>query len=173
MEGALDGVVAQAAELFGRVDILVNAVGGYRAGTPAHETPAQTWDLMLGLNLKSSVTAARAVVPVMLRRWYGRIVLVAARAAAAGAAGMSAYAASKAAVVRLAESMAAELKADGITVNCVIPGTLDTPQNRRDRPDADHTRWVAPEAVADVILFLASDGARAVTGAAVPVLGLT
>jgi len=173
VDGALDGVVAQAVELFGRVDVLVNAVGGYRAGVRAHETPSQMWDLMLGLNLRTSLTAVRAAVPVMLRGHYGRIVMVAARAAAAGAAGMAAYSASKAAVVRLAESMAAELKGEGITVNCVVPGTLDTPQNRRDRPDADHSQWVAPEAVADVILFLASEAARCVSGAAVPVLGLS
>lgn len=170
-DGALDGVVAQTVELLGGIDILVNAVGGYRAGTRVHETPVRTWELMLDLNLRTSLTAARAVVPEMLRRGHGRIVMVAARAAAAGAAGMAAYSASKAAVVRLTESMAAELREDGINVNCVVPGTLDTPQNRRDRPDADHSKWVAPEAVADVILFLASEGARAVTGAAVPVLG--
>ncbi len=170
-DGALDGVVAQTVELLGGIDILVNTVGGYRAGTRAHETPARTWELMLDLNLRTSLTAARAVVPEMLRRGRGRIVMVAARAATAGAAGMAAYSASKAAVVRLTESMAAELRGDGINVNCVVPGTLDTPQNRRDRPDADHSKWVAPEAVADVILFLASEGARAVTGVAVPVLG--
>ncbi len=170
-DGALDGVVAQAVELFGGIDILVNTVGGYRAGAPAHETPRETWELMLDLNLRTSLTAARAVVPVMLRRGSGRIVMVAARAAAAGAAGMAAYSASKAAVLRLVESMAAELRDGGVTVNCVVPGTLDTPQNRRDAPNADSSRWVAPEAVADVILFLASDAARAVSGAAVPVLG--
>jgi len=172
-DGALDGVVAQAVALFGRVDVLVNAVGGYRAGTPVHETPVATWDFLLGLNLKTSLMAARAVVPVMLRQRHGKIVMVAARAAAAGTANMAAYSASKAAVVRLAESLAAELKDSGINVNCVVPGTLDTPPNRRDRPDADHSRWVAPEAVADVILFLASDAARGVNGAAVPVLGLS
>ena len=172
-DGALDGVVAEAVERFGRVDALVNCAGGFRGGTTVRETPIETWDHLLAINLKTSLTAARAVIPAMLRRRYGRIVLVAARAAAAGAAGMSAYSASKAAVVRLSESLAAELRGEGINVNCVVPGTLDTAQNRHDRPDADHSKWVAPAAVADVIVFLASDAARAVSGAAVPVLGLS
>ncbi len=171
--GALEGVVAQAAELFGRLDILVNAVGGFRAGTPVHETPLETWDMLLDLNLRTSLVAARAVIPVMLRQRYGKIVTVAARAAAAGAANMAAYSAAKAAVVRLTESMAAELKGSGINVNCVLPGTLDTAQNRQERPDADHSKWVSPDAVADVILFLASDAARAVVGASVPAFGLS
>lgn len=172
-EGALDGVVAQAVELFGRIDILVNTVGGFQAGTPVHETPVETWEFLLGLNLRTSLVAAKAVIPVMLRQGDGKIVMVAARAAWAGAANMAAYSASKAAVVRLTESLAAELKSAAINVNCVVPGTLDTPHNREERPDADHSRWVAPEAVADVILFLASDAARGVNGAAVPVLGLS
>ena len=171
--GALDGIVTQAVELFGRLDILVNAVGGFRAGTPVHETPLETWDMLLDLNLRTSLVAARAVIPTMLRQRYGKIVTVAARAAGAGAANMAAYSAAKAAVVRLTESMAAELKGSGINVNCVLPGTLDTAQNRQERPGADHSTWVAPEAVADVVLFLASGAARAVVGASVPVFGLS
>ncbi|MDD5562808.1 MAG: SDR family NAD(P)-dependent oxidoreductase [Thermoanaerobaculaceae bacterium] len=171
--GALDGVVTRAVELFGRVDILVNAVGGFRGGAPVHETPLETWDVLLDLNLRTSVVAARAVIPAMLRQRYGKIVLVAARAAGAGAANLAAYSAAKAAVVRLTESMAAELKGDGINVNCVLPGTIDTAQNRQERPGADHAKWVPPSAIADVILFLASDAARAVVGASVPVFGLS
>ncbi len=170
--GGLDAVVAQAVERFGRIDILVNAVGGFRAGRPMHETPMETWDLLLDLNLRTTLVAARAVVPAMLAQRYGKIVTVAARAALAGAANMAAYSASKAAVVRLTESLAAELKGDGINVNCVLPGTLDTAQNREDRPDADFSTWVPLEALADVILFLTSDAARAVHGAAMPVYGL-
>lgn len=173
VEGALDGVVAQTVELFGRVDIMVNTVGGFRAGTPVHQSPLETWDFLLGLNLRTSLVAAKAVIPVMLRQGNGKIVMVAARAAWAGGANMAAYSASKAAVMRLTESLAAELKASGINVNCVAPGTLDTAANRQDQPAADHSKWVAPEAVADVILFLASDAARGVHGAALPVLGLS
>ena len=173
VEGALDGVVAQTMELFGRVDIMVNTVGGFRAGTPVHQSPLETWDFLLGLNLRTSLVAAKAVIPVMLRQGNGKIVMVAARAAWAGGANMAAYSASKAAVMRLTESLAAELKASGINVNCVAPGTLDTAANRQDQPAADHSKWVAPEAVADVIRFLAADAARGVHGATLPVLGLS
>ena len=107
----------------------------------------------------------------MLRAGKGRIINVAARAALQGAARLAAYSASKSAVVRLTESLAAELKDNGITVNCVLPGTIDTPQNRQASPREDFSRWVPPDAIADVILFLASDSARAVTGAAIPVYG--
>ena len=171
--GALEGLVSQAVEVFGRVDILVHTVGGFRAGQPLHETPMETWDLLLDLNLRTTVLAARAVVPTMLAQRFGKIVTVAARAALTGSATLAAYSAAKAAVLRLTESLAAEVSHFGINVNCVLPGTLDTPQNRQDRPDADFSKWVAPEAVADVILFLASDAARAVNGAAVPVYGLS
>jgi NAD(P)-dependent dehydrogenase (short-subunit alcohol dehydrogenase family) len=172
-QGALDGVVAQAVELFRRIDVLVNTVGGFRAGQPLHETPMETWDLMLDLNLRTTLVAARAVLPIMLAQRRGKIITVAARAGLVGAANMAAYAAAKAAVVRMTESLAAEVKHAGINVNCVLPGTLDTPQNRQDRPDADFSNWVTTDAVTDVILFLASDGARAVNGAAVPVYGLS
>ncbi len=171
--GTLDGVVAGAVERFGRVDVLVNAAGGFRAGERAHETSPETWELLLDLNLRTSLAGVRAVVPAMLRQRYGKIVLVAARAALAGAANMAAYSASKAAVVRLTESLAAELRHDGINANCVLPGTMDTPQNRSDSPNADFGTWVPPDAVADVILFLSSDLARGVHGAAVPVVGLS
>jgi NAD(P)-dependent dehydrogenase (short-subunit alcohol dehydrogenase family) len=171
--GALDDIVAKATSRFGRLDVLVNAVGGFRAGHPVHETPLETWDLMLDLNLRSSLLAARAVLPAMLRQRDGKIVLVAARAALGGTANLAAYSAAKAAVVRLTESLAAEVRHAGINVNCVLPGTLDTPQNRAERPDADFTKWVPLAAVADVIAFLASEGASAVHGAAVPVYGLS
>jgi NAD(P)-dependent dehydrogenase (short-subunit alcohol dehydrogenase family) len=171
--GDLDGVVARAVELFGRLDVLVNCVGGFRAGQPLHETPMETWDLLLDLNLRTTLVAARAVLPTMLAQGYGKIITIAARAAMAGAANMAAYAAAKAAVLRLTESLAAEVKHAGVNVNCVLPGTLDTPQNRRERPDADFSKWVTPEAVACVILFLASDSARAIHGAAVPAYGLS
>ena len=171
--GELDGVVARAVELFGRLDILVNTVGGFRAGQPLDETPMETWDLLLDLNLRTTLVAVRAVIPTMLAQRYGKIITIAARAAMAGAANMAAYTAAKAAVLRLTESLAAEVKQAGINVNCVLPGTLDTPQNRQERTDADFSKWVTPEAVACVILFLASEAADAVHGAAVPAYGLT
>ena len=169
--GAVEAAVQEAIRRFGRIDVLAHTVGGYRAGAPLHETPLETWDFMLDLNARTVFIASRAVIPHMLEQGDGRIISVAARAALKGAARMSAYAASKSAVVRLTETMANELKRKGVNANCVLPGTIDTPQNRESMPDADHSRWVKPEEIADVILFLASDAARAIHGAAIPVYG--
>lgn len=156
---------------FQRIDVLVNAVGGYAGGKPVHEDDAANWERMFRINLTTTLNACRAAVPAMLRQGGGRIVNVAARAALSGVPTLGAYSASKSAVIRLTESLAGELKDSGIGVNCILPGTIDTPQNRADMPSADFSKWVAPAAIADVILFLASDAARAVTGAAVPVYG--
>lgn len=170
-EDAVQGMVGQALERFGRIDVLVNTVGGWRGGEPVHETSLDMLDFLFNLNARPAFIASRAVVPSMLDRGSGKIVNVAARAALKGTARNGAYSASKAAVVRLTETMAAELKNEGINVNCVLPGTIDTPDNRQSMPKADHSRWVPPEAIAEVILFLASDVAWAVNGAAVPVYG--
>jgi len=142
-------------------------------GEAVHETRDATWDFLLDLNARSIIHTARAVVPGMVARGEGRIVNVAAHAALRGTAGMGAYCASKSAVMRLTESMAAELRERGINVNCVMPTIIDTPENRRDMPDADPARWVAPADLAEVIRFLASPAARAVHGAALPVTGLS
>lgn len=168
---SVEGAVEAAVQRFGRIDVLANAVGGWRGGKLAHETPLETWDLMHSLNARSAFILSRAVVPHMLEQGAGKIVHTAARAGLAGAARSAAYSASKGAVVRLVESLAAELKHKGITVNCVLPGTIDTPQNRAAMPQADHSRWVPPEAIAQVFLFLASDVAWPVSGAAIPVYG--
>ena len=154
------------------IDILCNIAGGFRMGQPVHETPEDTWELMLGLNAKSVINCARTVVPGMLAAGRGKIVNIAAVAGLSGKANMGAYSASKSAVIRLTESMSAELRDKGINVNCVLPSVIDTPQNRADMPKADPRRWVAPDALADVVLFLASDAARAIHGAAIPVNGL-
>jgi NAD(P)-dependent dehydrogenase (short-subunit alcohol dehydrogenase family) len=151
-------------------EVLVNVAGGFRFERLAEGDPA-TWVLMFDMNLKTAVVASLAVLPHLKARGSGRIVNIGAGAAARGHAGMGAYTASKAGVVRLSESLADELKDHGITVNTILPGTLDTPANRAAMPDADVRRWVDPDAVAEVILFLASDGARAVTGAAIRVFG--
>jgi len=168
---AVEAMVAEALARLGRIDLLVNAAGGWQGGSPVYETPLETWDLLLDLNARSVFLTCRAVVPAMLERGYGKIVNVAARSGLSGDARNGVYAASKSAVIRLTESLAAELKAKGLNVNCVLPGTIDTPQNREAMPKADHSRWVPPEAIADVILFLASDAAWPVNGAAVPVYG--
>lgn len=169
---AVAAMVDEAARELGRLDVLVNCHGMYHGGTPVHETPLADWDLIVDADARSVFHTCRAVVPHLLRGG-GRIVNVGARAALAGSAGSAIYTAAKSAVVRLTESMAAELRERGIGVNCVLPGTIDTPANRASRPDADFTRWVRPEAIADVMLFLCSDAARAVHGAAVPVYGLS
>lgn len=162
--------VEQAATL-GSIDVLANIAGGFTMGPPLHETSDRDWDFMMDLNARSVFNTCRAVIPHMLSQSGGRIVNVSARAAREGKARMGPYCASKAAVLTLTESLAAEHKLAGINVNCILPGTIDTPQNRADMPDADHSRWVPPAALADVVVFLASDAARAVTGAAIPVYG--
>ena len=168
---AVEAMAKRAVARFGRVDVLVNTAGGFRAGTLVHKTPFATWDFMLDLNARTVFIASRAVIPHMLQQASGKIVNVAARAALKGGAKMAAYSVSKSAVVRLTESMAAELKKDGLNVNCVLPGTIDTPQNRQAMPNANYDRWVKPKAIASVILFLASDAACAMNGAALPVYG--
>jgi NAD(P)-dependent dehydrogenase (short-subunit alcohol dehydrogenase family) len=169
---AIAAAVAQAARRFGAITVLCNLAGGFRMGHPVHETPDEEWRLMIELNAGSILRTARAVVPGMLAAGKGKIVNVAAMGGTVGGAEMGAYSASKSAVIRLTESMAAELRAKGINVNCVLPSTLDTPPNRASMPKADFAKWVTPAALADVILFLASDQARAINGAAIPVVGL-
>lgn len=168
---SIEAAVVGAIERFERIDVLVNTVGGYRAGKPLHEISLETWDLMHDVNARSVFLVSRAVIPHMLRAGSGKIVNVSARSGLAGKANMAAYSASKSAVIRLTESMAAELRKFGINVNCILPGTIDTPQNRGAMPDADHSRWVKPESLADTILFLCSYAARDVHGAALPVFG--
>lgn len=168
---AVADTVERARVHFAGIDVLANIAGGFTMGPPLHETPDRDWDFMMDLNARSVFNMCRAVVPHMLGRGGGRIVNVAARAAREGKARMGPYCASKAAVITLTESLAAEHRHDNINVNCILPGTIDTPQNRAAMPDADHGRWVPPAALADVVVFLASDAARCVTGAAVPVYG--
>jgi NAD(P)-dependent dehydrogenase (short-subunit alcohol dehydrogenase family) len=166
---AAAGLVDEVAVRFGRIDALVNTVGTYRGGKPVDEEELDTWDLLFEVNLRTALVMCRAVIPVMREGGGGRIVNVAARSALAAGANSVAYSASKSAVLRLTEGLAKELKPARIGVNCVLPGTLDTPENRKAMPDADHSGWVAPEAVAAVIAFLAGDEAGAVSGAALPV----
>lgn len=172
-QSALQRAADKAMATFGRIDALCNIAGGFRMGHPVHDTPADVWQLMIELNAGSVIRMSHAVVPHMLAAGGGKIVNVAAMGGLKGGATMGAYAASKSAVMRLTESMAAELRDKSINVNCVMPSTIDTPANRADMPKADPKKWVTPAALADVILFLASDRARAVHGAALPVVGLS
>jgi NAD(P)-dependent dehydrogenase (short-subunit alcohol dehydrogenase family) len=164
-------VMTTTATRYGGIDVLVNVAGGFRWQTLEDGDP-ETWDQLYAMNLRTAVVCCKAALPAMLERGTGRIINIGAGAAAARAgAGMGAYAASKAGVQRLTESLGEELKDRGITVNAILPGTIDTPRNRADMPHADFSRWVAPEAIAEVIVFLASDAAAAVTGASIPVFG--
>lgn len=166
--------LAQAVEeRFGRLDALVNTVGGFTAGPPVHETPLEAWDAMLTMNLRTAFLVSRAIAPLLIRSGGGAMVHVSGRAGLTGFAGGAGYCAAKAGVIRLTETLSAELKEQGINVNCVLPGTLDTPNNRAARPDADFSRWVTPEALSEVMLFLCSPAARAIHGAAIPVYGLS
>jgi NAD(P)-dependent dehydrogenase (short-subunit alcohol dehydrogenase family) len=154
----------------GGLDVLVNIAGGFRWEKIAGGDVA-TWEAMFATNLKTAVVASQAAIEHLNSRGGGRIINIGAGAAARGHTGMGAYTASKAAVERFSEALADELKDQNITVNTILPGTIDTPANRAAMPQADTARWVPPEAVADVIAFLASDAARAVTGAAIRVFG--
>lgn len=165
--------VDKAVQRFKRIDVLCNIAGGFRMGAPVHETTDKDWNFLFDVNARTVLNMARAVVPVMLKAGGGKIVNIGAFAAQKGAAQMGAYIASKSAVIRLTETMAAELREKNINVNCVLPTIIDTPENRAAMPKADPKRWVAPADLAQVIVFLASDAARAIHGAALPVTGLS
>jgi NAD(P)-dependent dehydrogenase (short-subunit alcohol dehydrogenase family) len=170
---AIEAAVATAVKRFGRIDVLCNIAGGFAMGEAVHEIDAKSWSHMMELNAGSVLRVSHAVVPQMLAQKSGRIVNIGAYSALSGKAQMGAYIASKSAVIRLTESMAAELRDQGINVNCILPSIIDTPENRAAMPKANPQKWVAPEALADVILFLASPAARAIHGAAIPVVGLS
>ena len=158
------------AQTFGGLDALVNIAGAFRWETLAAGN-LDTWDLLYRVNLRTAAATSQAAIPHLIARGGGRIVNVGANGAVKAAAGMGAYAASKSGVARLTEALAEELKDHRITVNAVLPSTIDTPPNRADMPKADFDRWVKPEQLADVIVFLLSDRASAITGALLPVVG--
>lgn len=166
---AAETAMRAVADRFGGVDALLNVAGGFVWQTTDDAAPA--WERMFALNLTTALNASRAALPWLKRSKEGRIVNVGANAALKSAAGMGAYAASKAGVHRLTESLAEELKDTSVTVNAVLPSILDTEQNRKDMPDADPSKWVQPADLARVILFLASPESRAITGALIPVVG--
>lgn len=162
---------AAVAERFGRLDGLVNIAGGF-AWENIESGAVETWDRLYAMNVRSALLACQAATEALARDG-GAIVNVGAAAAQRASLGMGAYAASKSGVARLTEALAAELLDRGVRVNAVAPSIIDTPLNRRDMPDADFERWVAPEALAEVIAFLLSPAARAMTGALLPVTGRT
>jgi len=172
-QAQVDLAAQKAIDRFQRIDVLANLAGGFRMGEPVHATSDATWNFLLDLNARTLLHAVRAVVPRMLAQGGGKIVNVGAFAAQKGAAQMGGYIASKSAVIRLTETLAAELREKNINVNCVLPTIIDTPENRSSMPGADPARWVAPADLANVIAFLASDAARAIHGAALPVTSLS
>jgi NAD(P)-dependent dehydrogenase (short-subunit alcohol dehydrogenase family) len=163
---AIDKAVSEMGGLFA----LVNIAGAFRYET-LQDGSVGTWDFLYSVNLKTAVAASKAALPHLLKNKSGRIVNIGAGAAAKAGAGMGAYAASKAGVARLTEALSEEVKNDGITVNAVLPSTIDTAVNRRDMPKADFSRWVNAEQIADLIAFLLSDKASAITGASIPISG--
>jgi NAD(P)-dependent dehydrogenase (short-subunit alcohol dehydrogenase family) len=156
---------------FGRVDVLVNTAGGFRGGSPVHETDPEDWDFLWGLNVRTALLTCREAVRRMLPQGSGRIVNIASEAALAGAPNFAAYSVAKSGVLRLTEALAGETKRAGLRANCVLPGTMDTPANRESMPEADRSQWVTPAQVADVIAFLCSEAASGIAGAAIPVRG--
>ncbi|MGE0029474.1 MAG: SDR family oxidoreductase [Thermoleophilia bacterium] len=150
---------------------LAHLVGGYRDGEPVAALDPAGWEGQIALNMTSAAYMMRALLPGMVARGGGRVVAVSSRAALRPFAGSAAYAASKAGLLALVGAAAEDVKHDGVTVNCVLPSVIDTPANRAAQPDADPGRWVRPAEIGETIAFLLSDGASAVTGAAIPVYG--
>lgn len=152
----------------GRIDVLVTLVGGFAPGGLL-ETDAGTWERMLALNLTATFTAARAMVPAMVAGGGGRVVTIGSRAVAPPAGGFIAYTVAKAGVIAFTQALAVELRGSGVTANCVLPSTMDTPANRAAMPDADRSGWVPVESVAEAIGFLAGDAGRHITGALITI----
>ena len=164
-------LAAEVAGRFGRIDVLVHVAGGFAGGGPIQDTDDATWDHMMNLNLRAAFHIFRAVIPVMRRARRGRIVAVGSRAGVEPAPRIAAYAASKAALVSLVKTAALENRDAGITANVILPGTIDTEANRGFDPGGDRAKWVSPQRLAALAVYLASDAAAEITGAAIPVYG--
>lgn len=170
-EASVEALVGQVVKKLGRIDALVNLVGGFMGGVPVTEMSEAQWDHMMQLNLKTAFLACKHAMKVMIGQKSGRIINVGSKGGLHGGEGISAYGASKAGVINLTQSLAAEGRAHNVTANVVAPGTIDTPPNRAAMPKADFGKWVAPESLAQVILFLCSDAAKDISGAVLPVFG--
>jgi NAD(P)-dependent dehydrogenase (short-subunit alcohol dehydrogenase family) len=168
---AAAAVVRQVKARWGRIDSLIHLIGGFAGGARVDETDDETFDKMLAMNLRAAFHFIKAVVPGMRAQGTGRIVAIGSRAAVVPTATLGVYSASNAALVSLVQTVALENKDRGITANVILPGTMDTPANRKAMPDADPTRWVAPSQVAAMLVHLASDAASNINGAAIPILG--
>jgi NAD(P)-dependent dehydrogenase (short-subunit alcohol dehydrogenase family) len=168
-EAGAQRIAEETAAKFGRIDALANTVGTFKMAPVI--SAAADWDMLMALNALSALRLSAAVLPTMTAQKKGRIVHVAAGAGQRSFAEASVYSASKAAVIRITEAISEEHKANGVGANCVMPGTIDTPQNRAAMPGADTSTWVQPAAIASVVAFLLSAEAEAITGAAIPVTG--
>ena len=168
-EASVRGLFERVASAYGGPQVLLNIAGGFRFGPSVEEMEESDWDSLLQLNLKSAFLTIKNVLPYMKAQGYGRIVSVAARSGLRGDPMVAHYSVSKGGVILLTQSVAAEVKEHDITVNAVLPSIIDTPANREAMPDAKAERWVQPDDLASVLLFLASEESRAVSGAAVPV----
>jgi NAD(P)-dependent dehydrogenase (short-subunit alcohol dehydrogenase family) len=170
-ESEVQASMERAHEELGGPHILLNLVGGYASGAPVHETDESTWDKMMTMNLKSAFLCCKHALRYMLPQEYGRIVNVSSKVALDLPADSCAYAVSKAGIVSLTRCLAQELKGTGVSVAAIMPSIIDTPVTRQARPKADHTKWVTPEQIADVLAYLASGPAEAINGAILPIFG--
>jgi NAD(P)-dependent dehydrogenase (short-subunit alcohol dehydrogenase family) len=170
-EGSVAALMAEVVARSGRLDVLVNLVGGFAAGHPVTALELSVWRQMQDLNVLTALLTSKHAARVMQRQGSGRILNISSRAALSGRKNAAAYAVAKAAIITLTETQAEELRDAGVTVNCILPSIIDTPANRADMPKADTSRWPKPEEVARVLLFLASDDAQLISGAAIPVYG--
>lgn len=171
IEGQVKKFVDDVAGRWSRIDILVNLVGGFWGGKPISETTIEEWQAMFDLNLRPTFLSCRAVVPIMQKNRYGRIVSVASRSGLTGAGDFAAYAVAKGSIATFTASLAEEVLADNIQVNAIAPSTIDTEANRKAMPKAKHENWVKPEDIARTIAFLCSEDCRVTSGAVVPVYG--
>ena len=167
-ETSVKAMMQQAGRL-GRIDVLVNTVGGFLDGVPIVKMALEQFEKMLALNLKSAFLCCKHVLPVMMQQKAGKIINIGSQGGLHGGEGISAYGASKAGLINFTQSLAAEGKRYNVTANAVIPGIIDTPANRQAMPNATFNDWVTPEALAQVILFLASEEAQTINGATIPV----
>jgi NAD(P)-dependent dehydrogenase (short-subunit alcohol dehydrogenase family) len=171
-EGDVEALVRGVLEAHHHLDILVNLVGGWQAGQPVTGLELDTWRRMLDLNATAAFLLAKHAAPPMVQQRWGRIMNVSSRGARAGRRNAAAYAIAKNAVLALTEIQAEELRDANVTVNAILPSIIDTPENRASMPDADVSRWPKAEEIARVLLFLASEDAKLINGATIPVYGL-
>jgi NAD(P)-dependent dehydrogenase (short-subunit alcohol dehydrogenase family) len=170
-ETSMLGLADLVRERYGRCDILVCCAGGFESGTNVAEAPLALWHRLLELNATSCFLASRAFLPLMLEARRGSIVFVGAKAGLNPFTGGVPYSVSKSTVIALTKALAVEVRDQGVTVNCVLPSVIDTPANRAESPDADVSRWVTPEELAETIVWLSSSAARETSGAVIPVYG--